>query len=996
MPKALTYDDAVRLLTGASPFATALGTAASGAAGAAGVPSVLDVQALTTTVATKVSSVIRARETGVSCLDRGRRLQAAHAILVVAAFFEAFDALDLPIRLQDAKLSRADQAMLAGGPPEQGWLASLLRAAIPAPDPATPFAALREELRKWYAGQAPRLHDHLAGLAVVDALDETRRARLRRAMEHDLADRAVERFMAAYLRLCVDVPEFGLWAWRADADAKDAALAAVLAALDPARERAELRRLLAVRYQADLLRALGGVEQDSTGCAVPSLGESYVSPAFRVRPGGRADTPGDEFWWTATERRADLPRFVAAFLTRPEAAAAPLVVLGQPGSGKSALTRVLAARLGDGDFLPVRVPLREVSADAEPLEQIEEAVRHDTGERVTWPDLCRAAAGALPVVLLDGFDELLQATGVGRSDYLVRIARLQQAQADLGRPFAIVVTTRTAVAGRAPLPDGAMVARLEPFSDEQVAAWLAGWNQANADHPPLAPATALLWPELARQPLLLLMLALYEAQGGDLTTMRPGGLTRAALYERLLYGFADREIHKDLLTALEPSHRQIAVEDELLRLSVVAFAMLNRDRQWVTAEELEADLRSLELAGPARAPAAEFAAPETAAERALARFFFIHRAQALQDGRARHTYEFLHATFGEFLAARLVARILADVVAREASPSVRPAPAHDELLYSLLSHAPLHGQGAATLEFVAALTRPEVSRRAHDWLCRAFRLGMTRLDVPTDAYLPVPLPARDRLTRYGLNLTLIAMAVGGAAASVDLFPDESDPAECLGRVAHGWQSTLRREQWTALVGNLSILRERCADGRRDMVLSLGTCTVAPEHDLAWVLEDPVGADVLAAMALRMDVREELCTYPLRRLGPDLDVLVTRHVEHRPGDLESLAESLVGAWMAVTDAREDEQLVEAVDRLVTAVTSTGFVTRAPQMIPVALRMVILCADRLRDHRQAVGRWLLRFIEVGTLGQEDTDAVHELSTRFGWNGTSGLRNEVKPDR
>jgi predicted kinase len=101
-------------------------------------------------------------------------------------------------------------------------------------------------------------------------------------------------------------------------------------------------------------------------------------------------------------------------LTSVEATTAPLVVLGQPGAGKSLLTKVLAARLPAADFLPVRVALREVPAEAEVQDQIDYAIRAATGERVEWPDLSRSAGGAMPVVLLDGFDELLQATGVSQ------------------------------------------------------------------------------------------------------------------------------------------------------------------------------------------------------------------------------------------------------------------------------------------------------------------------------------------------------------------------------------------------------------------------------------------------------------------------------------------------------------------------------------------------------------------------------------------------------
>ena len=147
-------------------------------------------------------------------------------------------------------------------------------------------------------------------------------------------------------------------------------------------------------------------------------------------------------------------RFLAGYLTSPAAQEAPLILLGQPGSGKSILTPILAARLPATDFLPVRVELRQVPAEADLQDQIEFAVRSATGERISWPRLAESGDGALPVVMLDGFDELLQATGVAQTDFLLRVLAFQEREADQGRPLAVIVTSRTAVADRARNPPG--------------------------------------------------------------------------------------------------------------------------------------------------------------------------------------------------------------------------------------------------------------------------------------------------------------------------------------------------------------------------------------------------------------------------------------------------------------------------------------------------------------------------------------------------------------
>ncbi len=126
----------------------------------------------------------------------------------------------------------------------------------------------------------------------------------------------------------------------------------------------------------------------------------------------------------------------------------------------------------------MRVALREVPAEAEIQDQIEYAIRAATGLRLEWPAVTQAANGAIPVVLLDGFDELLQATGVSQSDYLLKVTRFQQREADQGRPVVALVTSRIAVADRARYPEGTVALRLEPFREEQIRRWVHIWNPA--------------------------------------------------------------------------------------------------------------------------------------------------------------------------------------------------------------------------------------------------------------------------------------------------------------------------------------------------------------------------------------------------------------------------------------------------------------------------------------------------------------------------------------
>jgi hypothetical protein len=168
---------------------------------------------------------------------------------------------------------------------------------------------------------------------------------------------------------------------------------------------------------------------------LPTLEQAYVKPKGLIAVAGPNpnDLPATETWWRDKPSVFNVPGFLFGHLTGQAAFEQPVVVLGQPGSGKSVLTEVLAAELSESDFLVVRVELRKVHADSSVQQQIERALYQLLGEAVTWPDLVRRAGPALPVVIMDGFDELLQVTGVNRADYLEQLREFQQREAELER-----------------------------------------------------------------------------------------------------------------------------------------------------------------------------------------------------------------------------------------------------------------------------------------------------------------------------------------------------------------------------------------------------------------------------------------------------------------------------------------------------------------------------------------------------------------------------------
>ena len=158
--------------------------------------------------------------------------------------------------------------------------------------------------------------------------------------------------------------------------------------------------------------------------------------------------------WEQFPVREDVGACAVRLLEEPYSIVTPLLILGQPGSGKSLLTEVLAGSLGapastgsPGSpaqaYTVVRLRLRDYDPKRKLLAQVVEQVNQDTaGEDVTWAGFARALAATPPVVILDGYDELLQATGKTHEAFLDMVREEQETQRDNGQPMRVIVTSR--------------------------------------------------------------------------------------------------------------------------------------------------------------------------------------------------------------------------------------------------------------------------------------------------------------------------------------------------------------------------------------------------------------------------------------------------------------------------------------------------------------------------------------------------------------------------
>ncbi|MFC7328480.1 NACHT domain-containing protein [Marinactinospora rubrisoli] len=968
MAKPLSYADALRVLGKDDGRITGWAEALAGAAGdLSGLPGLGALGEQVVSQGTDAVRGIRDRITGVSRLDRTQRIEAAHAVIMIVSFFEALEEeleKENPgFRFRDLQFTREEQVALATGGPVRDGYAGVISSLAEFPlSPPKPGADNPADILRAFVLLAEITEEFVTGLADAPAWPGSRGHATPGSRR--LAELALAKYEARYLSLMADVPEFAAWAtvsaqravrWEIHEEAAArqrqwaelttglASLGEQLQAMSSGSPVDRLRADLAARHRAVLGHRILATAEVPPGFTLPSLGEAYLNPHGRVATVQPDSLVATDEWWEQHPVLDDLQPALVGLLTSLRATRFPIVILGHPGAGKSILTQVLAARLPAEDFLPIRVELRSVPADAPIQDQIERGIRAAIGDRVSWPELARSANGALPVVMLDGFDELLQATGVNRSDYLEHVREFQEREAELGRPVAVIVTSRTVVADRTRFPDHTPVIRLEPLSEGQIGRLLGIWNAGNSGMlrsrglRPLTRDHVLQYRELAEQPLLLVMLLIFDAADNALQR-RGTDLGRAELYERLLTGFAEREVRKHA-SYLSPNALDQAIADELRGLQVVAMAMFARHKQTVTAEELEADLKKLLPNSGVRAQRDGFQGAISDADQLLARFFFTHESQAVQGTRQRSTYEFLHATFGEYLTARMVTGVLDDLVEdrRRAARRRYAAPPDDGLFYALTSFAALAGRDAV-VEFTDDLLtqhfteHPEERAEYRALLIELFQAALyPNPERSYSGYQPHRMPITQRVAVHTANLaTLLALIAPEGVDIAELYPNSAQPWQEWRGTAGLWRA-MHGDDWHGFLSTVRIRHQGYWDGpgrsvitrERRTPVNVGECVgfelysgySGTRHELAitnpydiTVPAEGVTSGLLRSMAMRAHgavARTVLMLGPyLRHVSTDL---MRWRFDTVQGTSWTLAHDVLELRLADAHARPDERL-----------------------------------------------------------------------------------------
>ena len=790
--------------------------------------------------AQKMLSDIGQRVRGAKGKNRGQLLMAAHAVVAVNAYFEALHDVELPISPKKLDLKRSDQLTITGIEEQQKsrrLVATLLESPLPRPSVHRPYERVVLEMTAWYNATSRRFLEFAKDTSTWGGLDKTKQFQFRELVLNDVPGKAVHRYEEGFRRISAECPEFKMWVYLTDSTATRNAIAELSNSLDTGLSQLQLifetlsgntpanewPMRLADVHRAQLERPIVETSPSEvhSGLRIPFLKDAYVNPQFRLATWTPDAHPAEERWWKDIEIRNDLHWFLAGYLTDPSAVDAPLVVLGQPGSGKSLLTKTLAARLPPEEYLPIRVELRRVAADASVQDQIEMALREATGDRMEWRQLVQSAGDVLPVIMLDGFDELLQRTGTSRSDYLEQVRDFQRREFDVGNRVVIIVTSRVAVADRVRYPDETTIIKLEPFDDRQISQWLATWNSANVQYfdqmkiDPLPVDTAIKHRDLAKQPLLLLMLSLYDSDGNALQK-GSDTLARADLYERLLTKFVFREIDKHQ-NELDDRGRVTATALELRQLSIVALAMFNRGTKSISQDDLDGDLKVL-IPGSEEGDqnTGRVARRLSPGQLIIGRFFFVHESRALVDATKISVYEFLHATFGEYLVARLVSHTLhrivktslADEPVLALGPSSDPP---DDDLWTLLSFTPLTDDPQAV-----GFLRELIQQFPNDHLLELRRVLAFLLRSSLrprlkgyGRYEPRRLNMTVRYAAFSANMLLLnVLAAQKPIRATAIFESKDRALSQWRSFAQLWQSQLDPASWDSLIDGLTVTRVR--------------------------------------------------------------------------------------------------------------------------------------------------------------------------------------------
>ena len=631
------------------------------------------------------------------------------------------------------------------------------------PDIVYGYTAVDKHLETMYRSMSDKLQNFVKALSFQDTAEEKDIFFFNKVIK-ELPTAAVKRFHDQYLVLCSKFNEFYIFAQIEQETEREikyedryhtilstamhaqefteaglANLEKIILELPTQIKEEKVQEIvkeLVDTYRDSINHPLIETKDEEEKLTYPLISQAFIPQAYKLlKYFGDEHLEQPETWKNLTTEQ-DMMSFWAKYCLDIGSVDDILLILGEPGGGKSLLTKILCARMISPSNIVIRIPLRQHNMEDEiesiVCRQIEKD--GDSSEPIpTFKWFAEHFQGNPITLLFDGYDEVMQATGGVYRNLLTKIHQFQYRCQEQNRPVRVVVTSRETLIDKADIPKKTTVMKLLEFDETRKKQWINIWNEKNHNALTADGIEDFSLPEenkdiedLSGQPLLLLMLAIYDANFETKTNAlkqrnsQAESLDRTKLYDELLRRFIRRELRKGpkgqgpSFDEVDYSDQSAMVDEEMKKLGIAALGMFVREKLSLKVQELEDDMVYM------KAELIEYDNKNKKtlknAEAVFGSFFFIHDSKTEnREDETEVAFEFLHKTFYEFLVADLILQYLINTVDKlnEQRASGRwgktnysaaldnPSP-HDNAYYAVLNSACL-------------CTEPEIIQMIAEW-----------------------------------------------------------------------------------------------------------------------------------------------------------------------------------------------------------------------------------------------------------------------------------------
>ena len=551
------------------------------------------------------------------------------------------------------------------------------------PDPVVKPQDYLEQLQVFYNILNKEFLHFYEMLSFLDSMEESEREIFLMKVR-ELPAKAVENYKKQYYQLAVNFNDFFVWAniqeHRQIQESIDIGFSRISKLISGYYENSRDSKAKTTleqynkKYSGYIDEPLAGVSEMKlytiNRLVFPSKRQSFIPQSFRTLTYRESMHLEDKSAWKACEEQENIGKFVGDVLRHSVVGTRPLLILGHPGAGKSLLCSMLAAQILHHEYHVIIVKLRDTVAEQTVPQQINQQIERDFSNGCLWSDIASCGLEKPILIIFDGYDELLQASGKAYSDFLQRIEEFQKQQKTIYGIFVkCIVTSRITLIDKAMIPDRTPVIMLSDFDENRVRQWCQIWNESNKEYflqtklEKFEIDASHKVSELSKQPLLLLMLALYDSNDNALRKNKDLDMTQ--LYNSLIREFISRERRKDdSFRSRQKKEQKRIIDEEMLKISIAALGMYNRKILYIRANDLENDLQFLT---EEKTPDSGLEEQELfESDKLLGSFFFIHKSNSTgvvdRNKVSNIAYEFLHNTFGEFLTANYIVNELKSIL----------------------------------------------------------------------------------------------------------------------------------------------------------------------------------------------------------------------------------------------------------------------------------------------------------------------------------------------